>query len=105
MTDIEIAQKAHLKPISEIAHKLGLANDEYDCYGKYKAKIDNEAFGNRLGHLILVTAINPTPFGEGKTTMSIGLADGLQQIGKDTEPPHPRADEGGVQAAVLQRAL
>jgi formate--tetrahydrofolate ligase len=84
MTDIEIAQKAHLKPISEIAHKLGLANDEYDCYGKYKAKIDNEAFGNRLGHLILVTAINPTPLGEGKTTMSIGLADGLQQIGKDS---------------------
>ena len=83
MTDIEIAQKAHLKPISEIAHKLGLANDEYDCYGKYKAKINYEAFGNHIGRLVLVTAVNPTPLGEGKTTMSIGLADGLQQIGKN----------------------
>ena len=84
MTDIEIAQKAHLKPISEIAHKLGLANDEYDCYGKYKAKINYEAYGNHIGHLVLVTAINPTPLGEGKTTMSIGLADGLRQIGKNS---------------------
>lgn len=84
MTDIEIAQKAHLKPISEIAHKLGLANDEYDCYGKYKAKINYEAYGNHIGRLVLVTAINPTPLGEGKTTMSIGLADGLQQIGKNS---------------------
>ena len=57
MTDIEIAQKAHLKPISEIAHKLGLANDEYDCYGKYKAKVNYEAFGKHIGRLILVTAI------------------------------------------------
>lgn len=84
MTDIEIAQKAHLKPISEIAHKLGLASDEYDCYGKYKAKVNYEAYGNHLGRLILVTAINPTPLGEGKTTMSIGLADGLRQIGKNS---------------------
>lgn len=84
MTDIEIAQKAHLKPISEIAHKLGLANDEYDCYGKYKAKINYEAYGNHIGRLVLVTAINPTPLGEGKTTMSIGLADGLRQIGKNS---------------------
>jgi formate--tetrahydrofolate ligase len=84
MTDIEIAQKAHLKPISEIAHKLGLANDEYDCYGKYKAKVNYEAYGNHIGRLILVTAINPTPLGEGKTTMSIGLADGLRQIGKNS---------------------
>ena len=84
MTDIEIAQQAHLKPISEIAHKLGLANDEYDCYGKYKAKINYEAYGNHIGRLVLVTAINPTPLGEGKTTMSIGLADGLRQIGKNS---------------------
>lgn len=84
MTDIEIAQRAHLKPISEIAHSLGLANDEYDCYGKYKAKINYETSGNHLGRLILVTAINPTPLGEGKTTMSIGLADGLRHIGKNS---------------------
>lgn len=84
MTDIEIAQKAHLKPISEIAHKLGLANDEYDCYGKYKAKINYNAYGNKIGRLILVTAINPTPLGEGKTTMSIGLADGLRHIGESS---------------------
>lgn len=84
MTDIEIAQRAHLKPISEIAHSLGLANNDYDCYGKYKAKINYETSGNHLGRLILVTAINPTPLGEGKTTMSIGLADGLRHIGKNS---------------------
>jgi formate--tetrahydrofolate ligase len=83
MTDIEIAQSARLLPINTIAHRLGLADDEFDCYGKYKAKINYGAYSNKIGRLILVTAINPTPLGEGKTTMSIGLADGLNQIGKN----------------------
>ena len=86
MNDIEIARKAKLKDIREIAKETGLNEEEVESYGKYKAKITEEAF-KRLsekanGKLILVTAINPTPLGEGKTTMSIGLADGLRKIGK-----------------------
>ena len=86
MSDIEIARKAKLKDIREIAKETGLNEEEVESYGKYKAKITEEAF-KRLsekanGKLILVTAINPTPLGEGKTTMSIGLADGLRKIGK-----------------------
>ena len=84
MTDIEIAQQAYMKNISDIAHSLDINTQDYDCYGKYKAKINYQAFGNKIGKLILVTAINPTPLGEGKTTMSIGLADGLRQIGEDS---------------------
>lgn len=83
MTDIEIAQSAKMKRIEEIADILNLSGVDYDVYGKYKAKINYNAFGNKKGKLILVTAINPTPLGEGKTTMSIGLADGLRQIGED----------------------
>lgn len=81
MTDIQIAQKAKMKNISDIAYELGLYSDNYDCYGKYKAKIKYDTYGNKIGKLILVTAINPTPLGEGKTTMSIGLADGLRKVG------------------------
>jgi formate--tetrahydrofolate ligase len=86
MTDIEIARKAQLKPIRDIAQKLKI-NDEYlEMYGKYKAKISNDIFkefeGRKDGKLVLVTSINPTPLGEGKTTISIGLADGLQKINK-----------------------
>lgn len=86
MSDIEIARNAHLKDIREIAKEAGLNEEEVESYGKYKAKITEQAF-QRLsekpnGKLILVTAINPTPLGEGKTTMSIGLADGLRKIGK-----------------------
>ena len=84
MTDIEIAQQAHMRDISDVARSLGLYSDEYDCYGKYKAKINYNAYGKKIGRLILVTAINPTPLGEGKTTMSIGLADGLRHIGKES---------------------
>ncbi len=86
MGDIEIARNAKLKNITEIAKDLGLNEEEIETYGKYKAKITEEAFiknkDKKDGKLILVTAINPTPLGEGKTTMSIGLADGLRQIGK-----------------------
>ena len=85
MSDIEIARNAKLKEIREKANELGL-NEEIETYGKYKAKITEDAFKKNKdkanGKLILVTAINPTPLGEGKTTMSIGLADGLRKIGK-----------------------
>ena len=81
LTDIEIAQKIKLKPISEIAKDIGIHEDELEQYGKYKAKLNNKIL-DRLkdkkdGKLILVTAVNPTPAGEGKTTVSIGLADRL----------------------------
>lgn len=77
-TDIEIAREAKLLPITEVAAKLGIADPE--CYGRYKAKVSS--FGGKKGKVILVTAINPTPAGEGKTTVSIGLADGMARIGK-----------------------
>ena len=83
LTDIEIAQKAKWSYITSIANSLGLADDNYETYGAKKAKIKYNAYGNKKGKLILVTAINPTPLGEGKTTMSIGLADGLREINKD----------------------
>lgn len=84
--DIEIARSARMKPISEIATALGLADDEWEGYGRYKAKIDLSLL-KRLetrtdGRLILVTAINPTAAGEGKTTVSVGLAQALNRIGK-----------------------
>ena len=86
MSDIEIARNAKLKNIREIAKELDLSEEEIETYGKYKAKITEDAFkrteSKKDGKLILVTAINPTPLGEGKTTMSIGLADGLRRIGK-----------------------
>jgi len=86
LTDIEIAQRAQLKKIRDIASDLGITEDELEPYGHYKAKI-TEACIQRLsdktdGKLILVTAINPTPAGEGKTTTSIGLAEGMYKLGK-----------------------
>lgn len=86
LTDVEIAQRAKMKPISEIATKVGLEDDDLELYGKYKAKIALQAI-NRLesnpdGKLILVTAINPTPAGEGKTTTMIGLSQALNKLGK-----------------------
>ena len=79
-TDIEIADAAVLKPITEIAAELNIDADKLECYGKYKAKVTER--GNKNGKLILVTAINPTPAGEGKTTISIGLADGLKKTSR-----------------------
>ncbi|MBR1909084.1 MAG: formate--tetrahydrofolate ligase [Lachnospiraceae bacterium] len=85
-TDIEIASEAKMEPIAEVAHKLGLTDDDIELYGKYKCKISEEYLrsiqNNRDGKLVLVTAINPTPAGEGKTTTSIGLAMGLTRLGK-----------------------
>ena len=80
-TDIEIAREATLRPIGEIAAKLGLTEDDVEQYGKYKAKVTRK-HGAPKGKLILVTAINPTPLGEGKTTVSIGLADAFTLMGK-----------------------
>jgi len=88
LSDIEIAQGAKLLPISEIAKKIGLLEEEYEPYGRYKAKITDD-FIKRMenkpeGKLILVTAINPTPAGEGKTTTTVGLAMAMNKIGKNT---------------------
>lgn len=85
-SDIEIAQEAVLRPITEIAAGLGLDDDHVIPYGRYKAKIDHRLAeaGGRQGRLILVTAISPTPAGEGKTTTSVGLADALCALGKKT---------------------
>ncbi len=82
MTDIEIAHKAAKLPIGEVAKKIGLSSDELILYGDDKAKI-NKIPGEKKGKLILVTATNPTPYGEGKTTVSIGLADALNSLNKN----------------------
>ena len=86
MGDIEIARGVKLEPIEEVAKRVGIEKEEIECYGKYKAKLSDDLRTriekNENGKLILVTAINPTPLGEGKTTISIGLADGLSYIGK-----------------------
>ena len=87
-TDIEIAQQATLTPIVKIAEKLGLEEDSLSLYGKYKAKVDHRLVRQKAaqpdGKVILVTAISPTPAGEGKTTTSVGLADALSRLGKKT---------------------
>ncbi len=88
MTDIEIAQQAEIKPITEIGAKVGLTADDLELYGKYKAKIEMATIQKlqeqKFGKLILVTSINPTPAGEGKSTITIGLADALNRLGKKT---------------------
>ncbi len=85
-TDIEIAQENKMLPIKEVAARYGISEDELELYGKYKTKLSDELLkrieGNEDGKLVLVTAINPTPAGEGKTTTSIGLADALNLVGK-----------------------
>ena len=86
LTDVQIAQGAQMKPIKEIADQLGLSEDDLELYGKYKAKISLETIEKvkerEDGKLILVTAINPTPAGEGKTTTMIGLSQALNKLGK-----------------------
>ena len=87
VTDIEIAQRANIKPIKEIAKSLGIDENDLDFYGKYKAKINDSLFekikNNPDGKLVLVTAINPTPAGEGKTTTTIGLGQAMSKLGKN----------------------
>ena len=86
LSDIEIAQSAQLKHIRDVGASIGIAEDELEFYGKYKAKLSYEAVARiskqKPGKLILVTAINPTPAGEGKTTTTIGLGDALTRLGK-----------------------
>ena len=88
MTDIEIARTAKLKPIAEVAAKLDIPADELEMYGKYKAKLSDDFLkkikDNKKGKLILVTAVNPTPAGEGKTTVSIGLGQAFSKLGLKT---------------------
>ncbi len=88
MTDIEIAKKTELKKITEIAKNLGISEDEIETYGKYKAKISDQLYkkmkNKEDGKLVLVTAMSPTPLGEGKTTISISIADGLRRIGENS---------------------
>ena len=85
-SDLEIAQSAEMLPISKIAESINLSEEDYECYGRYKAKISDSYIrkieGNKDGKLILVTAINPTPAGEGKTTTSVGLADAFHKLDK-----------------------
>lgn len=86
LSDIEIANDVELKPITEIAESAGLHTDDWEPYGKYKAKLSLDLFDRlkdkKEGHLILVTSINPTPAGEGKSTVTVGLGQALQRIGK-----------------------
>ena len=86
LTDIEIAQQAKMKPITEVASMLGICADDLEMYGKYKAKLTrglyNKIKDNKDGKLVLVTAINPTPAGEGKTTTTVGLGQAMAKIGK-----------------------
>lgn len=86
LTDIEIAQQAEMEPIRNVAAKLGMSEDDIEMYGKYKAKISDEYMqsvkDNENGKLILVTAINPTPAGEGKTTVTVGLGQAMCKLGK-----------------------
>ena len=86
LTDIEIAQKCRMKPITEVAASLGINEDELELYGNYKAKLADSLWqrvrNNKDGKLILVTAINPTPAGEGKTTITVGLGQALAAMGK-----------------------
>jgi formate--tetrahydrofolate ligase len=86
LTDIQIAQKAKIKPIKDVAKKIGIQNQDLEFFGEYKAKLKPELWekikNKKDGKLILVTAINPTPAGEGKTTTSIGLAQALNKLGK-----------------------
>lgn len=87
-SDLEIAQERELLNITDVATKYGIPEEELELYGKYKAKLSPSVYEKRKkekdGKLILVTAINPTPLGEGKTTVSVGLTDALNRLGKKT---------------------
>ena len=111
LTDIEIAQQAKMKKITEIAANLGIEEDEVEQYGHYKAKLNQKLF-NRLadkpdGKLILVTAINPTPAGEGKTTTSVGLCEAMNKTGRKAilalREPSLGGPDGGHQPALHRR--
>ena len=85
-TDIQIAQEAHMRPIAEVAKSVGISEDDLALYGKYKANVDHRLLKKMEAtpdaKVILVTAISPTPAGEGKTTTTVGLGDALKSLGK-----------------------
>ena len=87
-SDIEIAREASMKPITQIADSLGIEEEDLNCYGRYKAKLTGGLWKKIKdrpdGKLVLVTAINPTPAGEGKTTITVGLGEAMNRIGKKT---------------------
>jgi len=86
LTDIQIAQSCKMKPITQVAAELGIDEEELELYGKYKAKLSDKLWERVKdrpdGKLVLVTAINPTPAGEGKTTTTVGLGQAMARIGK-----------------------
>ena len=88
LPDIEIARQANLLHVGEVAQILGVPEDQLEVYGRYKAKVSMDFYdslaGNPTGKLVLVSAINPTPSGEGKTTTTVGLGDALNRLGKPT---------------------
>ena len=109
-TDVQIAQEAQMKPIVEVASQLDISDDELELYGKYKAKISPDVL-ERLkdrpnGKLVLVTAINPTPAGEGKTTTNVGLSMALNKLGKKTITTleEPSLDRASALRAALPAA-
>ena len=111
LSDIEIAQAAEMKPITEIAAQLGLQSEDVIPYGHYKAKINHKLAKRDKpeGKLILMTAISPTPAGEGKTTTSVGLADAMNALGKKTmlclrEPSLCSASRAARPAAAMPRS-
>ena len=87
LTDIEIASQCRMRPIKEVAAQLGIDESEYEPYGHYKAKLTQPLFdrlrGRPDGKLVLVTAVNPTPAGEGKTTTTVGLGQAMQKLGEN----------------------
>ena len=88
MTDIEIAHAKKMMEIKEVAKKIGFTENQLEYYGKYKAKITSSLPSSKTGKLILVTSINPTPYGEGKTTVAIGIHDSLCFLGKKIGRAH-----------------
>ena len=115
-SDIQIAQEAEMLPIKEVAEKFGIGEDDLELYGKYKAKLSDELIervkNQPDGKLILVTAINPTPAGEGKTTTSVGLGQAFGRLGKKAvialrEPSLGPCFgiKGGAEEAVMPRSF
>ena len=111
-TDLQIAQECKMEHILDVAKKAGIPEEYIDCYGKYKGKISDKYFNeikdNKDAKLILVTAVNPTPAGEGKTTVTIGLTQALQKMGKNAITCLRDPSLGpcmGVKAAQLAAAM
>ena len=99
-SDIQIAQEAKMEPIKNIAEKMGLGEDDIEYYGKYKCKISLDVYDkvkdNKDGKLVLVTAINPTPAGEGKSTVTVGLGQALNKMGKNAILRGMNLEEGAT---------